>query len=86
MNTAKRHVRANGQFPMRKRTREGGKTAGIPPWLRDEFLKDGGNADVVRQFPWEQRKTALSLRRAERPAEPCRDESVAVTEVTVRFI
>jgi transposase len=54
-------------------------------WLKERFLRHGGNADVVRQELAMEHDIVVSLRTVERAVQPYRQELIAEAKATVRF-
>jgi transposase len=83
-NTVKRYLRAGGYTPYRQPQRAKALD-GLEDWLKKQFLKHAGNADVVRQQLEAQHGLCMSLRSVERAVAPYRDELVRQEQATVRF-
>ena len=58
---------------------------GLDDWLRERFLRHGGNADVVRQELIAEKAITISLRTVERACADWRAELIAAAVATVRF-
>lgn len=83
-NTVRRYLKQGGYEPYKKPDRKRALD-GLGPWLREHFLKHGGNADVVRQELLTEKKIDVSLRTVERAVRPYRRELTALAKATVRF-
>jgi transposase len=83
-NTVKRYLALGGWRPCASPSRSR-QLDGLEAWLRERFLRHGGNADVVRQELLAEQGIAVSLRTVERAVAPLRRELVAAARATVRF-
>lgn len=83
-NTVRSFLRKGGWHPYRKPRRERALD-GLEEWLREEFLRHRGNAEVVRQELLRVHGVAVSLRTVERAVAPWRAELKAAARATVRF-
>ena len=83
-NTVRRYLRAGGSAPFRKSER---KTAfdGLEDWLRERFLRHGGNADVIRQELESEHGIRICLRSVEKRVQCWGRELKAERRATVRF-
>jgi transposase len=83
-NTVKGYIEAGGwtayRQPRRHKTLDGHET-----WLKERFVRHGGNADVIRQELTAERGIVVSLRTIERAVAPYRRELAAQARATVRF-
>ena len=83
-NTVRRYVAADGWVAY-SRPRRGGKLAGLDAWLRERFVRHGGNAEVVRQDLRRELSVEVSLRTVERAVTPYRRLLAAEAKATLRF-
>ena len=83
-NTVRRYVAADGWVAY-SRPRRGGKLAGLDAWLREGFVRHGGNAEVVRQDLRRELSVEVSLRTVERAVRPYRRLLAAEAKATLRF-
>ena len=83
-NTVKRYLRQGGWAAYRVAERP--KTLdGLEDWLKEQFFRHQGNADVVRQELVKEHGIEVSLRTVERACEPWRQTLRAEARATVRF-
>jgi transposase len=83
-HTVKHYVAAGGPVPFKTPQRP--KTLdGHEEWLRERFLRHGGNADVVRQDLLAEKGLAVSLRTLQRAVQPYRQMLKAEALATTRF-
>ena len=83
-NTVKRWLQYGDWKPCAAPSRSK-KLDGLADWLAERFRRHDGNADVVRQELFDEKKVQVSLRTVERTVAPLRRELVAEARATVRF-
>ena len=84
-NTVRRYLRAGGYVPYGGHGGRAKVLDGHQEWLREEFHRHRGNADVVRQELRRVHGLEVSLRTVERALESERQELKAQALATVRF-
>jgi transposase len=84
-NTVKRYLRAGGYIPYGGPEGRKKELGGHEQWLRDQFHRHGGNADVVRQELEKEHGIRVSLRTVERAVVDERRLLKAETVATARF-
>ena len=83
-NTVRRYLKAGGYVGYRQPERS--KTLdGMEQWLKEEFFRHRGNADVLRQRLEAEQGLKVSLRTVERAVRRHREELVREQQATVRF-
>ncbi len=83
-HTVKHYVAAGGVVPFKSPQRS--KTLdGHEDWLREQFIRHRGNADVVRQDLLAEKELAVSLRTLQRAVAPYRQALKAEALATTRF-
>lgn len=83
-HTVKDYVAAGGVKPFKIPTRAK-KLDGHDDWLRERFLAHRGNADVVRQDLFNEKKISVSRRTLQRAVQPYRQALKAEALATTRF-
>jgi len=83
-HTVKTYVAAGGVVPF-KSPQRAKALDGQEDWLRERFLRHGGNADVVRQYLLAEKGLAASLRTLQRAVAPYRQALKAEALATTRF-
>ena len=84
-NTVRRYLRAGGYVPYAGPKGRAKVLDGQESWLREQFHRHRGNADVVRQELELEKGIRLSLRTVERAVKPERQRLSAEQTATVRF-
>jgi transposase len=84
-NTVRRYLRAGGYAPYGGREGRRKQLAGLDGWIREQFHRHRGNADVVRQELERVHGIRVSLRTVERAVEGERRRLRAEAVATVRF-
>jgi transposase len=83
-HTVKHYVAAGGVKPFKSPQRPK-LLDGHEVWLRERFIRHGGNADVVRQDLAAEKGLAVSRRTLQRAVQPYRQALQAAALATVRF-
>lgn len=83
-HTVKHYLAMGGVVPFRAPKREK-RLDGHEDWLREQFLRHRGNADVVRQDPLAQKGLVVGLRTLQRAVQPYRQALKAEALATTRF-
>lgn len=83
-NTVKRYLKLEQWSPYGQPSRPS-KLREHSDWIREQFLKHGGNAEVVRQELVKEKGCRVALRTVERFVQPFRRELRAEAKATVRF-
>ena len=83
-HTVKAYVAVGGVKPFKAPSRAK-KLDGLDDWLRERFLRHGGNADVVRQELLAEKGVRVSPRTLQRAVAPYRQALKAEALATVRF-
>ena len=84
-NTVRRYLRAGGYAPYGGREGRQKQLAELDEWIREQFHRHRGNADVVRQELERVHGIHVSLRTVERAVEDERRRLRAEAVATVRF-
>lgn len=84
-NTVRRYLRAGGYLPYAGTSGRAKVLDGHQEWLREQFDRHRGNADVVRQELHRCHGVEVSLRTVERAVETQRQRLEAAQVATVRF-
>lgn len=84
-NTVRRYLRAGGYVAYGGTNGRAKALDGLDRWVREEFDRHRGNADVVRQELMRRHGIEVSLRTVERAVKPERQQLVAEQLATVRF-
>ena len=84
-NTVKRYLRAGGYMPYGGPGGREKKLDGFEDWVKEQFHRHRGNADVVRQELEKVHSLRVSLRTVERAVSDERQQLEAETVATVRF-
>ena len=83
-NTVRRYLRCGGWAPY-SRSRRQRSLDGLEAWLREQYARHRGNAEVVRQELQGARGIEVSLRTVERAVAGYRKELQVEAKATVRF-
>ena len=83
-NTVKRYIRDGGWSPYKKPDRVRCLEQ-VEDWLREEFVKHRGNAEVVRRELEREHGLTVTLRTVQRAVKPFRTQLAAEAKATVRF-
>ncbi len=78
------YIRAGGWTPYKKPDRVRCLEA-VEPWLREQFAKHRGNAEVVRRELVREHGIDVTLRTVQRAVKPFRQELLAAAKATVHF-
>jgi transposase len=83
-HTVRDYIAVGGVKPFKAPTRAK-KLDGLGDWLRERFLRHRGNADVVRQDLFSEKKISVSRRTLQRAVQPYRQAMAAEALATTRF-
>jgi transposase len=83
-NTVKRYIRDGGWTPYKKPDRVR-CLEHVEDWLRAEFVRHRGNAEVVRRELEREHGLTVTLRTVQRAVKPFRAQLAAEAKATVRF-
>lgn len=81
--TVKKYIR-RGQLQVTQR-RSTKQLADLGDWLEENYVKHGGNADVLRQLLMVEHDRHVSLRTVERAVQHLRQEELVKAKATIRF-